>query len=49
MMAKNDADLWNRYYPSYVGNLGLPRTLSHVVATASVINVLLRLSKKPLI
>ncbi|USW58934.1 Putative membrane-associated, eicosanoid/glutathione metabolism (MAPEG) protein [Septoria linicola] len=37
------------HYPSYVFNLGTPRTLSHVVATASVINVALRLAKKPLI
>ncbi|KAF2169698.1 hypothetical protein M409DRAFT_52211 [Zasmidium cellare ATCC 36951] len=37
------------YYPSYLFNIGLPRTLSHVVATASVINVALRLSKKPIL
>lgn len=49
MKVKNDADALISYYPSYVGNLGLPRSLSHVVATASVINVLLRLSKKLLI
>lgn len=37
------------YYPSYIFNAGTPRTLAHVVATASVINVALRLAKKPLI
>jgi len=37
------------YYPSYIFNVSVPRTLAHIVATASVINVALRLAKKPLI
>ncbi|PPJ57850.1 hypothetical protein CBER1_00091 [Cercospora berteroae] len=37
------------HYPCYVFNLGTPRTLAHVIATSSVINVALRLAKKPLI
>ncbi|KAF2766971.1 hypothetical protein EJ03DRAFT_329627 [Teratosphaeria nubilosa] len=34
------------YYPAYLLNFDAPRTLAHVVATASVINVALRLSKR---
>ncbi|EMD00310.1 hypothetical protein BAUCODRAFT_372995 [Baudoinia panamericana UAMH 10762] len=37
------------YYPSYLMNVGPSRSLAHVLATASVINVALRLSKKPLL
>lgn len=37
------------HYPSYIFNIGVPRTLSHVVATASVINVALKLSRKSLV
>lgn len=32
------------YYPCYVFNIGLPRTLSHVSANAAVMNVLWRLA-----
>lgn len=32
------------YYPSYLANIAPPRTLSHVLATASVINVCWRLA-----
>ncbi|KAI7710605.1 hypothetical protein KC353_g9583 [Hortaea werneckii] len=34
------------YYPSYLLNIGVTRSIGHVLATASVINVALRLSKK---
>lgn len=34
------------HYPCYLCNAGLPRTISHILATASVINVALRLSKR---
>ncbi|KAI7287645.1 hypothetical protein KC345_g341 [Hortaea werneckii] len=34
------------YYPSYILNVGVTRSTGHVLATASVINVALRLSKK---
>ncbi|KAK5126277.1 hypothetical protein LTR85_010513 [Meristemomyces frigidus] len=37
------------HYPAYLFNLGTPRTLAHIVATASVINVALRLAKRPLL
>lgn len=33
------------YYPSYIFNVGVPRTLAHVLATASVINVAWKLSR----
>jgi hypothetical protein len=36
------------HYPSYIFNVGATRSLGHVVATASVINVALRLAKQPL-
>jgi len=34
------------YYPSYLLNVGATRSIGHVLATASVINVALRLSKR---
>jgi uncharacterized MAPEG superfamily protein len=37
------------YYPAYIFNVGAPRTLAHVLATASVINVALKLSKRPVL
>jgi len=37
------------YYPAYVFNFGAPRSIAHILATASVINVALRLSKKGLL
>ncbi|KAK3111183.1 hypothetical protein LTR53_013819 [Teratosphaeriaceae sp. CCFEE 6253] len=37
------------YYPAYIFNVGTPRTLAHILATASVINVALRLSKRPIL
>ncbi|KAK4549150.1 hypothetical protein LTR36_007607 [Oleoguttula mirabilis] len=37
------------YYPAYVFNIAAPRSLAHIVATASVINVALRLAKRPLL
>jgi len=37
------------HYPSYIFNVGATRSLGHVVATASVINVALRLAKQPLL
>jgi hypothetical protein len=40
---------YNSHYPSYIFNVGATRSLGHVVATASVINVALRLAKQPLL
>lgn len=37
-----------RHYPAYILNWGNLRSLAHVVATASVLNVALRLAKRPL-
>ncbi|KXT02931.1 hypothetical protein AC578_10600 [Pseudocercospora eumusae] len=37
------------HYPAYVFNVGVPRTVAHVVATSSIINVALRLAKRPLL
>ncbi|EME39800.1 hypothetical protein DOTSEDRAFT_82604 [Dothistroma septosporum NZE10] len=37
------------FYPAYIFNVDAPRTLAHVIATSSVINVAMRLAKKPLI
>jgi len=37
------------YYPSYLLNVSPTRSLAHVLATASVINVALTLAKRPLI
>ncbi|KXL46880.1 hypothetical protein M433DRAFT_3679 [Acidomyces richmondensis BFW] len=34
------------HYPSYLCNVSIPRTVSHILATASVINIALRLSKR---
>ena len=42
-------ELMYRYYPSYLANLGGPRTLAHVIATASVMSVGLKLAKGALI
>ncbi|EMF08943.1 uncharacterized protein SEPMUDRAFT_111426 [Sphaerulina musiva SO2202] len=36
------------HYPAYILNWGNLRSLAHVVATASVLNVALRLAKRPL-
>ncbi|KAK4553435.1 hypothetical protein LTR86_009492 [Recurvomyces mirabilis] len=37
------------YYPAYLFNVGPARTVAHVLATASVINVALKLSKRPIL
>lgn len=34
-----------RYYPSYILNLGGPRSIAHILATASVINVAWKLAR----
>ena len=33
------------YYPSYLLNYGVPRSIAHILATGSVINVGIRLMK----
>ena len=35
-----------RHYPAYLLNLDTPRSVAHIIATASVINVALKLSKR---
>ncbi|KAK5114375.1 hypothetical protein LTR62_002628 [Meristemomyces frigidus] len=37
------------YYPAYLMKVSIPRTVAHVLATASVINVALTLAKRPVI
>nr|POE93293.1 hypothetical protein CFP56_19305 [Quercus suber]POF19560.1 hypothetical protein CFP56_76639 [Quercus suber] len=37
------------YYPSYIFNVDATRSLAHLLATASVINVALKLAQKPLL